>query len=183
MVSSRPNLVGSFVKAAAMMQEASEATTLIDTGLFTPERRRLQSMIDALCVSMGEIQGRQCHGFMWKGIPYTPTQALIKHLKGEMPSLSFKLTKDMLEYEKTREILELDRKQILQLLFKLLYQCNNKQEIFDALPDCLHKFVPGYGEQRYLPQHHYFFNQDRVQREYEKILPKIEMYSVAGLIY
>ena len=80
---------------------------------------------------------------------------------------------------------ELDKEQIKQVLFKLLYQANTLQEIRDSLPECLVPLVPEIAKlSRQTDDPTWFIrNDERALKQYKKMLPKIEMYAVSRMIY
>lgn len=151
--------------------------------LFEAEFRRLESLIKKL-----NQQNRECSrlvqdGFVYGGITYVPKDSSML-VKGPKPALAFELTQDMEEFLQDQRTIETDKKLIEQIFYNLLYQCNNLQEVRDALPECLVSLVPDLSK---LPRH---LNQgftvqfgDRPYRQFMGILPKIEFYSATRLLY
>lgn len=161
----------------------------IKRGLFEPEKRRHTRMIDQLVEQHSEILNDDLQGFIFNGENYIHTDARIRHRSYRM--LAWSLVGDMETFLKDKRQVELDKDQIGQMLLKLQRHVMNAgtgsefelQEQRDALPDCLLRFAPQLQkfERRY--NINFFLRSDRDRRQFEKILPKIEMYSVTGLIY
>lgn len=102
-----------------------------------------------------------------------------------MPTLAFELLTEANEFLNDVKKVELDKEQIKQVLFKLLYPTTTLQEIRDALPDCLVPLAPDISKlSRQTDDPTWFIrNDERALKQYRKILPKIEMYAMSRLIY
>lgn len=101
-------------------------------------------------------------------------------VRGERPALHISLANEMLHFLKDKVTVESDKKQISQLLFKLLYQCNDQQEMHDALPDCLHHLT-GWRLERKFNQDTLIF-EERTKKDMEKLMPKIHYYLASRLM-
>ena len=156
---------------------------LLMLALFAPEKRRLAGSVDRLCRLNTEATGQSCHSFLWNGDVYTSTESTKIYVQGERPSLAFSLLPEMEAHLSIAKALKKDEANIRQILFKLLYQCNDKQEMMDALPDCLHNLTNFFAKMQSQKKQSFILNGPRLIREYNKILPKIEMHAVARLIY
>jgi hypothetical protein len=154
----------------------------IKSTLFAPENRRLATAIDRLVVQNDEECEHPYKGFLFAGEVYR--HSLGNTIYKSWPVLAYALNGDMERWLKDKKQVQLDEAQIGQMLFKLLYQANDLQEIRDTLPECLVSLVP---QLRAMPRK---FNQEflirhneRDLKQFRKILPKIEMYAMASLIY
>lgn len=171
------------------MQNSHEWIKAITDRLFAPEERRIDKMIDELNQRNGAIKGKQLFGFMHLGKRYVPesckVQAAALRRQQIMPSLAFELNDDASTFITDVKKVELDKEQIKQVLFKLLYQANTLQDIRDSLPECLVPLVPEIAK---LSRHNddptwLIRNDHRALRQYEKMLPKIELYAMTRMIY
>jgi hypothetical protein len=155
----------------------------IKSVLFAPEKRRLATAIDQLVDQNEEIRHRSTvQGFMFNGETYIHSRAPMRHKS--YPILAWALNEDMERWLKDRKQVQLDEAQIGQMLFKLLYQANDLQEIRDTLPECLVSLVPQLrGMQRKFEQEFLIRHNERDLKQFRKILPKIELYAMASLIY
>lgn len=170
------------------MNNSYQWIELIMDKLFEPEDRRIDKMVSELNMANSEIKGKQLHGFMHMGKRYIPKEYELvgKALaKKPLPSLAFSLLNQANEFDTEVRKLALDRDQIKQVLYKLIYQCNNTQEIRNCLPECVVELLPNLRSmQRTITDPTYLIRNDKfAMKAYEKILPKIEMYSVMRLIY
>lgn len=156
--------------------------------LFMPETRRLAIAIDRLIEQNEEIlRDNMTRGFMFAGEVYRHSHS--NTIYKSYPMLAWDLNPEMERWLKDRKAVDLDRDQIGQMLFRL--QSNvmqsgteyQRQEQRDALPECLIPLVP---EFRGIPRRmnvQFFLRSERDIRQYTKILPKIELYAMASLIY
>lgn len=155
--------------------------------LFEAEDRYQDRLISDLNKANSEIKGKRFLGFMHMGTAFVPKDLRnqLRMNRQPLPTLDFTLINRTEELVKHFTRTQLDKSQIRQLLFKLLCQCNNLQEIRDVLPDCLLPLVP---EVAGLSREHqdplYMVRSDKYfMREYERILPKIEFYAMSRMIY
>lgn len=153
--------------------------------LFKAEDRRLAGVVNDLSRSNRETLGTHCFNFMYGGKVYMPTNApTISTGPGSSVGLAFSLTNQMEAFLKDKANIDRDRKLIEQMIFKLIYQCCNEQEVRDALPDCLVSVVPSLSKlPRKLDQKFIIRHDERTLRQFEAILPKMEFYSVMRLMY
>lgn len=78
-------------------------------------------------------------------------------------------------------ILKEHTQKIKQILTILLKGVRDHQMLRDLLPDCMSQYVIPHKE-RYMPQHLVWQLTDRQIREYQKILPLIQMYSASSIL-
>ena len=83
--------------------------------------------------------------------------------------------------EQERLILKEHTQKIKQILTVLLKGVRNHQMLRDLLPDCMSQYVIPHTE-RYMPQHLVWQLTDRQIREYQEILPLIQMYSASSIL-
>lgn len=149
--------------------------------LFTAEHRRLTAFIDDLCRENQEAHGESLDGFHYLGRFYR-RQGLNGQLKRKV--LHFSLFPKMDAHLEDEAAIKSDELLIRQTLFQLLDPCRSEQEIRDALPNCLTDTL---GESARLPRmsEAAFTIRDnpRAVKQYERVLPKLELYSAARLLY
>ena len=83
--------------------------------------------------------------------------------------------------EQERLILKEHTQKIKQILTILLKGVRDHQMLRDLLPDCMSQYVIPHKE-RYMPQHLVWQLTDRQIREYQEILPLIQMYSASSIL-
>ena len=83
--------------------------------------------------------------------------------------------------EQERLILKEHTQKIKQILTILLKGVRDHQTLRDLLPDCLSQYVIPHRE-RHMPQHLVWQLNDRQIREYQEILPLIQMYSASSIL-
>lgn len=151
--------------------------------LFTAEERRLDKIVETLDRRNREIGGHKPQGFLLQGKLYRPNNTILIAKTGIKP-LAYELTDDGNKFLKDRIQIDQDRQAIKQILYKLVEPCQNAQEIRDTLPECLVSLVPELSKmERRFAKGFFAPKDDRFVRQYEAILPKIEMYSVSCLLY
>lgn len=154
----------------------------IKKALFVPEERRLTAALDRLVDSHDEINKDHTMGFSFNGEIYRHSRS--STIYRSWPVLVWALNGEMETWLKDRKAIALDRDQIGQMLFKLLYQANDLQEMRDTLPECLVPIVPDFqGMPRKFNQEFLIRHNERDLKQFRKILPKIELYAISKLIY
>jgi hypothetical protein len=148
--------------------------------LFVAEDRRITKALDVLIKQNQEATGMLSDGFMYQGKFYRHSNAAAGG--GARTTLDLSLWPQMERLLQEKEEIELDRRQIEQVLFRLIEPCANLQHVRDAVPDCIIDITPA--EVRELgrmgrPN----WQTLRDLRQYNKILPRIEFYSATRLIY
>ena len=152
--------------------------------LFLAESTRIDKAITDLCQKNANLTGNHCFGFMYQARRFIPAVNMdsLKKQK-QLPTLHIKLADDVIAFHSDLMRLERDKNQIKQIFFLLLKDCTSEQDVRNCLPECvvnLTQYKNMYprrlydGAQRLAPS---------VRQDYEKILPKIEMYSVSYLLY
>lgn len=150
-------------------------------GRFVHEYKRT---LTNLCEQMGRDEmGNDAFGFIYNGKWYPKPNCPNVHRRSVVrPGLPYHLIPLMDKAEQERLVVESDKKQINQLLVKLIYQCNDVEEIRDALPDCLWIYAGFSSHQRKFNQCHFFFGDKRVEADMNRLLPRIEFYLGMSLI-
>lgn len=153
--------------------------------LFEPEKRRLQACLDRIIDQHEESQSAKGFlSFMYGGKTYQHSRcgAAFKNL----PSLAWNLNDQMDAYLKDGRNTTQDRDLIHQAIFKCVYGWNDVQDFRNRLPEVI---VPVYWLNKAAPARTVPFEEatchlnERDKRQFSKILPKIELYSMARLIY
>lgn len=151
--------------------------------LLEADEKRLQKRIDEI-IDMNK-EGSKDHlapmGFVYEGIHYKKEG---QPYNTAYPTLSFHLTDEMEDFKKDKDRVDLDRQKIKQILFKLLIDCKDSQDVRDVLPECLMQYLPGFASKQRTRDAGYILERDpRAYAQYKHVLVKIEMYSVAKLLY
>ncbi len=153
--------------------------------VFLPEYRRLGNWIDRLCTQNREAYNDpELLGFIYDGKVYKPVATEEANHMIKRRGLHGTLAENMEAYLKDLSVLMEDKAFISQSLFKLLDPCENDQDVRDALPNCLADTLPRLqGIARGRPEAWTIVDNERAMRQYKKILPRIEMYASARLLY
>lgn len=149
--------------------------------LFTNDRKRVEKLKEELNTKNCLVRGESAPGFIHMGKSYivgkmTPRQPL--------PVLSLHLLKEGEEFLKIANTLKHDEERVRQLLVQLLCGFRTTQDVRDLLPETLVVMFP---DLKKLPRNREpawtIIDKPHAMREYQKLLPKIEMYSVSNLLY
>ena len=153
--------------------------------LFEAEHRRLDKVVELLDRENREIKNYQAEGFLFQGKLYVPKSARYVNGKGmSRQSLSFTLQEKGNKLLIDMNAIEHDQKIIEQFLYKTLYNCMTWQDIRDTVPECLVEFWPELAKMPRFHEKGWLAPKDeRYRREAEKVLPKIQFYSVTYLMY
>lgn len=165
--------------------------TLIDqiiAKLFEPEDRRMDKWIKTLTTKNSELKGAMTFGFLHQGKRYicSDYQSAVTAQRKivVLPTLHAEVMIEANSFITELTAIELDKAQIKQVLFQLVYQANTQQELRDTLPDCVVNLFPELSKlQRQFNQTFLIRTNDRAMRQFEQVLPKIEMYAMAQFIY
>lgn len=165
------------------MQELNAFVNGVLNNLFAAENRRLVKNQDALVEMNDEALQVKNLGFTYNGKQIIHTSAVIK--SRTYPSLVMSLTEQMGNHLKDVAQVNLDRQQIFQILFKLLYSPMTVQERFDAMPACLRKFHAGFDGMTHRSSQTgwLILLEPRLRNQYEEIHKKMLAYSVTSLLY
>lgn len=153
--------------------------------LFEAENRRIQNWIDKLTRANQTIRNnRTLEGFLHEGVYYRPSW-LGRGIWPHGP-LHDDLVEEARIFVADRENVLRDQQFIRQILFTLLYPCNTDQDARDTLPECLMPIIGPMGFNIYSRTREPAWSiqgNARAIRQYEKILPKIEEYAAARMIF
>lgn len=151
--------------------------------LRVPEDRRLKANVDRLVTMNQEITRTPYMGFYYCGLAYRHSEAP----PGQMPypELSPELYDEGDFHRQSVETVANDIQAIRQSILALVRTCLDLQDIRDALPECL---VQAVGTEltrlkRTRPPAWSLEEGSRAHRQYLKILPKIEFFATARLMY
>jgi hypothetical protein len=99
-------------------------------------------------------------------------------------TLDFSLNGEMELWLKDRKIIKDDAAMIKQVLWKLLTPCQTEIHIRNALPECLVNLIQSLKSHPRTSEAGYTLMDDpRAYRQFQKYLPKMELYSVTRLLY
>lgn len=172
------------------MNNAHQWIDAIIDSLFKAENRRIDRTITELTRRNNSLKKITAPGFIHMGRKHIPNELAYQYAANRManvhlPLLHFELIAEVSKLQVDLDQLQNDETAIRQILWKLLRDRNTYQEIRDALPDCISNTIQSLaGIERMIPDpRHYLEHDQRALRMYNRILPKIEMYSVAGMLY
>lgn len=159
----------------------------ISDKLTEAEQRRFSQFIIQMNQENRKLSDQKVDGFLFAGQYYLPANGTVTvhagYSKGK-PPLNPALWTKMERHLRDRIMVRQDKESITQMLHLLLKDAKSNQEVRDTLPECLVALFP---ELAKLPRKnepaYTLHNNPRAQRQYEKLLPKMEMYSAAQLLY
>lgn len=155
------------------------------TALFTPEERRLSSVIAELNNKNKELKSSKVDGFLHSGKYYLPStgQLTVPSPGQAKPSLHFSLQDEMETWMRDMKSIKDDRALVNQMLFRLLQSCRTELEIRDALPECVVSLAGLSHHPRCHDAAYTLRGDHRAMRQYAKLMEKIQLYSVMGMLY
>lgn len=165
------------------MLNTYQVVNAITACLFQAEDRRLQKWLNEIVTAnYRENRLSQPVGFIYGGAYYRPDwQGAGKFQKRALHS---SLWDQMDAWIKDKTVITDDRQMISQSLFSLIETCDTDQGIRDALPECLVSCIEPYRTMKRDQEEAWTLKRsERQYRQYQKLLPKIEMYAVSMLIY
>lgn len=144
------------------------------------ELRQHHAAIDALIEKNNARLGARHAGFNYLGDGYGYGGNYAVHV----PMLEKEFEPELVQLLGFRNAVVRDMALIKQLLVKLLRPCESVHAIRNALPECLVSLNPTLAAyQRTAPPAGTIRDSPRDLRQYEKLLPRIEMYCAVRLIY
>jgi hypothetical protein len=166
-----------------MSEHSHEIIRGITSALFLPEDRRIQGWIDQIAQKNKEvIDVKDPLGFWYDGQYFRPSW--IGQGKYAKATLSESLHTEMDALVKDKKSIQDDKQYISQVLFSLIEPCSTYQDIRDTLPECLLDSVGNLSSLSRTKEAAFTIqNDERALRQYREILPKIEAYCAARLIY
>lgn len=151
--------------------------------LLTAENRRMDTMIAELSYRNELRKGHIYYGFMYLGEMYVPEKYRGLAKASGIPPLDYSLDREGNALVTEHKRLLNDRQMIRQLLVKLLRDATTPQRIRDCLPDCLVQYTSVKDLPRFDSIEALIDHDKRLLSHYQKLLPKIEMYSVSAMLY
>ncbi len=150
--------------------------------LFASDKRRLAEWVDRLVIMNQEAGKHQFHSFIYNGLFFRSS-----HVTGPIPkraSLHISLAPQMDQLLRDKKIIDDEKSFVRQAIVQLLDPCTDLQDIRDALPDCLVSCIPALSAsfERTRPPAFTIKDNPRALRQYEKMLPNIQVYSATRLI-
>lgn len=163
-------------------ESSHQIISAIIRNLFTPESNRLDKEIQEIC-RLNRIRKRtEDDGIIHNGTAYLPADVPRRGAtKGELDPAYY----DRMDlYLRDRDIIAEDLGFCKQILFNLLDPCESFQDMRDALPDCLSETLPETSKLERTREAAWTIKDDaRAMRLYDKMLPKLELYSVSKLFF
>ena len=164
---------------------AMELRDALVAKLREPEERRWQLKIDQLVEQNAECDpSNTLKGFMYSGERYVHSQVRMKYRS--YPMLSHQLWAEMDAHLLDISMHDLNFSQAGQMIWRLLYECNDVAEIRNNLPECLVsllkeeiKAIPRTFREAYLL---YTGADERAKRQFEELLPMIEGMVVTRML-
>jgi hypothetical protein len=159
--------------------------------LFLAEKRRLNGVIFRLNKANKLLQKAQVDGFVYDGDYYLPKTGTRTVSGGHAAKIQLHadLHEEIEGYIRDNRQVALDQVLIRQTFFQLINPCHTLQDVRDALPECVVDCTPAgaceplTGMSRLREAAWTIKDNPRAMRQYEKILPRMEVYSAARLIY
>jgi hypothetical protein len=167
------------------MQTTHEMSLEIIENIFRAEHRRLATWINGLCRRNREAYGDpDLKAFIYSGKVYKHSEDTTPDNECKRRGLHSSLIGEMASYDMDKSVLGRDGSFISQALFTVLDDCRDVQEVRDALPNCLSdKLQSIQGLSRTRPEAFTILDNPRALRQYQKILPRIELDAATSLIY
>ena len=164
----------------------NEVINLVLQKLFEAEKRRLAGIITELNSSNKRLNGHIADGFLYGGQLFMPSgvSTVVAGPGQCKPTLHFSLNNEMDAYTRDLKTVKDDHDLIRQMLFLLLKPCTNEREVRNTLPECLVSLVQGLNNEPRADNAGYTLRGDhRAMRQFAKLVPKMEIYSVGRLLY
>ena len=150
--------------------------------VFSAEERRLSRIRDQLLQANKELHPKPHDGFRYRGETFLP-EFLVKGTRTWAP-LHSSLIDDADDYLRDKEQVWSDRQMISQILYTLLINCNNLQDIRDALPEPLVSTLPELSHFKRTREPGFtILNSVRTKRQLDKMIGRIEFYTTARFLY
>ena len=162
--------------------------------LFVAEDRRLKKSIADILAAHNEVTKQPGNtGFLFNGEYYTVAGSLAapsgagswanRHSFEAKEGLHESLTKKMEQHLKSASQVALDERAIGMMFYKLLDPCETLQDMRDSLPDCVANEISTLKVlKRERPPGWVLDNADS-HAQFQELLPKIEFYWAARLMY
>lgn len=158
--------------------------TIILDELFIAENRRLERTIEVLNEKHNKLRLTQDDGFIFSGLYYRPKGNPGKPAL-QKASLDERLVDEGMAFLKDKSYVAQEKQLIKQALLFVLTPCQSRQDIRDALHDCLSDVLTRdiAALPRTRPHAFTIEGNPRAMRQYQAALPRMEFYSAARLFY
>jgi hypothetical protein len=160
--------------------------SFLTSRLFEAEGRRLESELQRINTLNKSALQTVYDGFLFLGRFYRPTTGTVTigSKDTRKNSLDFSLHAEMEEHVKDCASVAEEKKLIEQTLSALLNSCHGDAMVRNALPECLVNCLSYLSAHNRTREPAYTIQDNpRALRQYLKILPKIEIYSVTQMLY
>lgn len=155
------------------------------SNLMAADNKRIAAMLNALIDdNEAKLNGYPMMCFRHGEVVYYHSEyqhSIIGSSSYMSPSLHKDLRDQFDVIERERLILKEHTQKIKQILTILLKGVRDHQTLRDLLPDCMSQYVIPHKE-RHMPQHLVWKLTDRQIKEYQEILPLIQMYSASSIL-
>lgn len=142
---------------------------------------RLDNLVNNLTTANNVVRGTYHQGFMLQG-KYRTLRGYPETNIATVPSLHFTLLEQGHAYLREANAVELDCAQFRQLFFKLVGNLDAARDLRDALPECLVSLIDFATMPRTRKAAWNIEHDASAMRLYNKLLPKIEAYTMARYI-
>lgn len=170
------------------MTRHMEIYSFIDTAskrLFEAEKRRLETILVDINRDNKRLTKTQFDGFLYQGRYHRPSTGTLTVTNVGRTPLHESLHERMASFLRDKAQIIQDEQLLRQMLFLLLAPCQSDEQIRNTLPECLMDCVPELAQRyprtdepgcsiRHLP---------RESRTFQQLLPKLEAYSAAKLLF
>lgn len=154
--------------------------------LFENDKKVLSAQVVELTQNNNAKKSKDHIGFRHMGKTFLSEghTARVRGKQSIIPSLAFELAPIGNKIVQQTNNLERDQKEISQILFKILCNCTNRQEIRDSLPEPVVQLLPELnGITRQAAVADYMAKDKLTLTEFNRLLPKIEAYAISKLFY
>lgn len=154
--------------------------------LMEADLKELDRQISVINGKNKNLSERKIDGFLYAGRYFQPTTGnlMIAGPKEAKSALHARLHQEMEDWLQQEQEVLANQRMISQTISVLLNPCKTLQDMRDALPECVVNGVPELAKlSRQNDAAYTIQNNPRALRQYEKILPQIEIYSVSKLLY
>lgn len=151
--------------------------------LKVPETRRLEKYIDRIVKLNQEADQTTNQGFLYRGLRYWHSSVPNGNIP--MKALHDSLCHEIEDYLASELAVKNELQLVGQSLRALLQKCQSTQDVRDALPECLVQILDRKISSlpRERPEAWTLEPGSRAERQYRKILPRIEFFTAARLLY
>ena len=164
------------------MAFTNQSLKIIIARLFKAERARLAKNRFSIVKENQKLMGG-IDSFLYQGRVFSELNSSIQ-AKGTKGNLSVSLVPQMEAYLKDKRKIDYDEGRVKQALGLLIIDCKDLQDMRDAFPDCLVDTIPEIAKLPRLREEAYnLIDKPRQYKQYMKLKPLIEMYSVSKLFY